>query len=198
MALLLRVAPGTSAQARTEPAMNHAEVQRDRAPRSRLLQSDLGDQDRAAARPPAARRDLARARPRLRPRRARAADHRALRLDRRRGRPFVADARRGARARRVDRRAAQAASRRHRHPRLPRRSGDLPPDRDAGRRRHRRRHGRHLQAAQGLDQGRRLHPDRRGLLARRSRIPTISRCWAATRRSTSTTAATCRPASTPG
>ena len=61
---------------------------------------------------------------------------------------------------------------------------------------HRRRHGRHLQHAEGLDEGRRLRAGRRGLLARRSRIRTTSRSWAGPTRSTSTTAATCRPAST--
>ena len=72
---------------------------------------------------------------------------------------------------------AQAAPRRHRHPRLPGRPGDVPPDRHAGRGRHRRRHGRHLQPAEGLDQGRRLRPGRRGLLAQQaaSRLPRVAR-----------------------
>ena len=81
---------------------------------------------------------LARARPRVRARRARAAHHRALRLDRDRDRPLVVHARCRARARRMDRRARPAAPRRHRHPRLPRRSGDVPSRGDARRGRHRR------------------------------------------------------------
>ena len=70
--------------------------------------------------------------------------------------------------------------------------------RHAGRRRHRGRHGRHLRAAQAVDASRRLHPDRRGLLAPEaaSRIPGVAR--AVRTRSSSTIAATCRPASTPG
>ena len=181
----------------TQLRSRSTEIQRDRASRSRLLQPDFGREGRAAARPAAARRSVARARPRLRPRRARAADHRALRRDRGRRRQFVADARRRARARRVDRRARQAASRRRRHPRIPGRSRDVPPVGDAGRRRHRRRHGGHLPAAEDLDQLRRLRADRRRLLARQAAPATISRCWAA-RPNTSTTRATCRRASTPG
>ena len=46
---------------------------------------------------------------------------------------------------------AQAAPRRRRHPRIPGRPRDVPPDGHAGRRRHRRRHGGHLQAAEGVD-----------------------------------------------
>ena len=41
----------------TRPTDEPPEIQRDRAPRPRLLQPDLGRQDRAAARPAAARRD---------------------------------------------------------------------------------------------------------------------------------------------
>ena len=60
---------------------------------------------------------------------------------------------------------AQASPRRHRHPRIQGRSGDVPPVGDAGRRRHRRAAWPASAAAQRLDQGWRLRADRRRLLA---------------------------------
>ena len=128
-------------------AMNHRQVQRDRAPRPRLLQPAV-----AAAKierildlmPLDAH--FARARPRLRAGGARASHHRAFRLDRGRDRPLAVHARCRARAGRVDRRARPAAPRR---PDI--RDFRADPEtfhltRDARRGRHRRRHGRHLPA----------------------------------------------------
>ena len=96
-----------------------SEIQRDRASRPRLLQSDFGRQGRARARPPAARRVVARARPGLRPGGARIADHRAVRRARDGHRQFIADAGRCPRARRVDRGARPVASRQRRYRRIP-------------------------------------------------------------------------------
>ena len=110
------------------------------------------------------------------------------------------DARRRARARRVDRRAGQAAPRRRRH----RARYEADPETF------------HLivmlgaggiaggmagicAKLKGWTRGRRLRPDRRGLLEAEAARPTTSRVLGGEReRSTSTTAATCRRASTPG
>jgi hypothetical protein len=121
-----------------------------------------------------------------------AAHHRALRLDRRRGRQELAHARPGARACAVD----GALGKLHlddidiRDFRAD--PETFPPHGDARARAASPAAWRHLQPAEGVDAQRRLHPDRRGVLAH-ARHPDYLASSAPITTSSSIIAATCRP-----